>query len=76
MPEVIIGAQTVAIFAGETLAARKIGGRLVNLCGVLEVWPTNAEAGQTQPSKNARRHAAPEVAIGFLRRGVAWSQAA
>ena len=52
MPEVIFGAVTAAIFAGETLSAREmIGGGLVILCGLLEVWPTKADAVQAQPSK-------------------------
>jgi len=38
MPEVIFGALTAAIFAGETLSASEmIGGGLVVLCGLLEV---------------------------------------
>jgi drug/metabolite transporter (DMT)-like permease len=50
MPEVIFGAGTAAIFAGETLSpSEMIGGGLVILCGLLEVWPTKAEAGH-QPA--------------------------
>ncbi|MDO9638903.1 MAG: hypothetical protein Q7J44_10200 [Pseudotabrizicola sp.] len=46
------GALTAAIFAGETLSASEmIGGGLVILCGMLEVWPTKGEGGQSQPSK-------------------------
>ena len=54
MPEVIFGALTAAIFAGETLSASEmIGGGLVILCGMLEVWPTKADAGHPQASNNA-----------------------
>ena len=57
MPEVIFGAVTAAIFAGETLSAREmIGGGLVILCGLLEVWPTKAEVGQSQPPKAVPPH--------------------
>ena len=57
MPEVIFGAVTAAIFAGETLTASEmIGGGLVILCGLLEVWPTNAEGGQSQPPKTVPPH--------------------
>ena len=52
MPEVILGAVTAAIFAGETLSASEmIGGGLVILCGLLEVWPTKAEGGHPQALK-------------------------
>ena len=52
MPEVIFGALTAAIFAGETLSASEmIGGELVILCGLLEVWPTKEKAGHPQASK-------------------------
>lgn len=41
MPEVVFGAVTAAMFAGEDLAISEfIGGALVVLSGVLEVWPT------------------------------------
>jgi drug/metabolite transporter (DMT)-like permease len=41
MPEVVFGAVTAAMFAGEHLAISElIGGALVVLSGVLEVWPT------------------------------------
>jgi len=54
MPEVIFGAVTAAIFAGETLSASEIiGGGLVILYGLLEVWPTKADAGQPRAAKNA-----------------------
>jgi len=57
MPEVIFGALTAAIFAGETLSASEmIGGGLVVLCGLLEVWPTKAEVGQSQPLKTVPPH--------------------
>ncbi len=52
MTEVIFGAVTAAIFAGETLSSSEmIGGGLVILCGLLEVWPTNAEGLKSQPPK-------------------------
>jgi drug/metabolite transporter (DMT)-like permease len=52
MPEVIFGAGTAAIFAGETLSpSEMIGGGLVILCGLLEVWPTQANAGHQPASK-------------------------
>jgi drug/metabolite transporter (DMT)-like permease len=41
MTEVVFGAVTAALFAGESLSASEmIGGALVILCGLLEVWPT------------------------------------
>lgn len=41
MTEVVFGAVTAAIFAGESLSpSEMIGGVLVILCGLLEVWPT------------------------------------
>jgi drug/metabolite transporter (DMT)-like permease len=44
MTEVIIGAVTAALFAGENLSlSGMIGGSLVILCGLLEVWPTKVE---------------------------------
>lgn len=40
MPEVVFGAVTAALFAGEDLSASELlGGALVILSGVLEVWP-------------------------------------
>lgn len=46
MTEVVLGAVTAAVFAGESLSASEmIGGALVILCGVLEVWPTKAGTG-------------------------------
>jgi len=49
MTEVIFGAVTAAIFAGESLSpSEMIGGSLVVLCGLLEVWPTKAESGRSQ----------------------------
>lgn len=48
MTEVIFGAVTAAIFAGESLSpSEMIGGSLVILCGLLEVWPTKAESGRS-----------------------------
>jgi drug/metabolite transporter (DMT)-like permease len=48
MTEVIFGALTAAIFAGESLSpSEMIGGSLVILCGLLEVWPTKAESGRS-----------------------------
>lgn len=50
MTEVIFGALTAAIFAGEILKPSEIvGGTLVILCGLLEVWPTKAALGRGQP---------------------------
>jgi hypothetical protein len=52
MPEVIFGAGTAAILAGETLfTSETIGGGLVILCGLLEVRPTKADAGHQPASK-------------------------
>ncbi len=43
MTEVVFGAFTAALFAGERLSVSEmIGGALVILCGLLEVWPTKA----------------------------------
>ena len=48
MTEGIFGAVTAAIFAGESLSpSEMIGGSLVVLCGLLEVWPTKAESGRS-----------------------------
>ena len=48
MTEVIFGAVTATIFAGESLSpSEMIGGSLVILCGLLEVWPTKAESGRS-----------------------------
>jgi drug/metabolite transporter (DMT)-like permease len=42
MIEVVCGAATAALFAGETLSSAEIaGGALVILSGLLEVWPTS-----------------------------------
>lgn len=47
MTEVIFGAVTAAIFAGESLSpSEMVGGALVILCGLLEVWPTKTEMGR------------------------------
>ena len=41
MPEVVFGAVTAAMFAGENLSISEfVGGALVVLSGMLEVWPT------------------------------------
>lgn len=43
MSEVLVGAITAAIFAGETLSAPELlGGFLVLVAGILEVWPVRA----------------------------------
>lgn len=43
MTEVVIGAVTAALFAGEILSTAELtGGALVILSGLLEVWPTKA----------------------------------
>jgi len=45
MTEVVFGAVTAAVFAGESLSGAEIaGGGLVILCGLLEVWPVKARA--------------------------------
>ena len=45
MTEVVFGAATAAVFAGERLSATEVlGGALVILSGLLEVWPTRAGA--------------------------------
>lgn len=44
MTEVVFGAVTAAILAGESLSTSEmVGGALVILCGLLEVWPTKDE---------------------------------
>lgn len=46
MTEVIVGALSAAILAGENLSSREIiGGVLVIICGLLEVWPVKKRAG-------------------------------
>lgn len=46
MTEVVFGAVTAAVFAGESLSrAEMAGGALVILCGLLEVWPAKGRAG-------------------------------
>jgi len=46
MTEVVFGAISAAAFAGESLSpSEMIGGTLVILCGLLEVWPTKAGSG-------------------------------
>jgi drug/metabolite transporter (DMT)-like permease len=50
MTEVIFGALTAAVFAHETLSMTEIiGGALVILCGLLEVWPTKSPQGPPNP---------------------------
>lgn len=54
MTEVVFGALTAALFAGESLSGREmVGGALVILCGLLEVWPTK-EDGSGHAPKGAR----------------------
>ena len=54
MTEVVLGAVTAAIFAGEDLSASEVvGGALVILSGVLEVWPTKAGSGHSTRGENA-----------------------
>lgn len=55
MTEVVFGAVTAAIFAGERLSGSEmIGGALVILCGVLEVWPAKGGGGGTRPDSGTR----------------------
>lgn len=50
MTEVIFGALTAAFFANESLSTTEIiGGALVMLCGLLEVWPTKSTQDQPHP---------------------------
>ena len=50
MTEVIFGALTAAFFANESLSTTEIiGGALVILCGLLEVWPTKSAQDQPHP---------------------------
>lgn len=50
MTEVIFGALTAAFFANESLSTTEIiGGALVILCGLLEVWPTKSPQNQPHP---------------------------
>ena len=52
MTEVVFGAITAAIFAGESLSISElVGGALVILCGLLEVWPTKT-GSEHGPSRN------------------------
>lgn len=47
MTEVVFGAATAAMFAGEGLSASELtGGALVILSGLLEVWPTKVGSKQ------------------------------
>jgi drug/metabolite transporter (DMT)-like permease len=56
MPEVIIGSLTAAILAGESLTASEvIGGALVILCGLLEVWPARSGAEPDAATRPAAR---------------------
>lgn len=53
MTEVVFGAITAALFAGESLSISElVGGALVILCGLLEVWPT--KAGSTRGSQDQK----------------------
>lgn len=55
MTEVVFGAVSAAIFAGESLSAGEIsGGLLVILSGLLEVWPTGSDPGHA-PDRESRR---------------------
>lgn len=48
MTEVVFGAVTAAAFAGESLSINEmVGGALVILCGILEVWPTKETTGHS-----------------------------
>lgn len=50
MTEVVFGAATAAIFAGENLSTSEVvGGALVILCGLLEVWPTKSGSSHSAP---------------------------
>lgn len=54
MPEVVFGAVTAALFAGENLTINElIGGTLVVLSGLLEVWPTKVGSGDGPQRKIA-----------------------
>lgn len=54
MTEVVFGAVTAAIFAGESLSTSEmIGGALVILSGLLEVWPTKAGTGRGPDGEQA-----------------------
>ena len=54
MTEVVFGAVTAALFAGESLSGREmVGGALVILCGLLEVWPTKEEGADHAPRMRA-----------------------
>jgi drug/metabolite transporter (DMT)-like permease len=54
MTEVVFGAVTAAIFAGESLSTSEmIGGALVILSGLLEVWPTKAGSGRGPDGERA-----------------------
>lgn len=47
MTEVVFGAFTAALFASESLSLTElVGGGLVILCGLLEVWPTKTGSDQ------------------------------
>lgn len=54
MTEVVLAAVTAAIFSGEALSATEVvGGGLVVLSGLLEVWPTKGRPGHPSNGKNA-----------------------
>jgi drug/metabolite transporter (DMT)-like permease len=52
MTEVVFGSVTAAVFAGESLSnSEMVGGALVILCGMLEVWPTKARPAHASDRK-------------------------
>jgi drug/metabolite transporter (DMT)-like permease len=54
MTEVVFGAVTAAIFAGERLSpAEMIGGAMVILCGIIEVWPAKMGPAHAEALKRA-----------------------
>ena len=62
MTEVVFGAATAAIFAGESLSRSElIGGALVILSGLLEVWPTKDGSGHGADQKRGHRANPPAV---------------
>lgn len=54
MTEVVFGAATAAFFAGEDLSiSETVGGALVILSGLLEVWPTRSRSGSGTDGESA-----------------------